>query len=132
MDQGELGVAESGCRVLTSAEVFVEFVHQLRGGRIAYFPQAADDMVSAGAEECPGEADEPFTGVCFDTATVARGDGDEIGGERTLQDVASVELEGIAFRGKDDGGFEGLKPATTNSCSSWHFTLTKLSVRPER
>ena len=112
VDQCELGVAESGCRVLALCEVFVELVHQLRGGRIANFPQAADDMVSPGAEERPREADEPLAGIGFETVAIASGDGDEIGGERTLQDVASIELERVALRGKDNCGFEGLKAAS--------------------
>src|SRR5215467_8894479 len=93
VDQAQLGFAQCGGRILARTEVFVHFVHQLRRGGIAHFPQTADDVASAGAEEGPGEADKPLASIGFDAAAVASRDGDKVSAERVREDVASVELE---------------------------------------
>src|SRR5439155_20218784 len=116
VEKGKLGIAKSGGGILTGVEILIQFVHKLGSRGVAYFPQAADDMVSASAEKSPRQADQPFASISFDTVAVASGNSDEISAERTLQDVASVELERVSFRGQDDGGFERLKPTGRAMC----------------
>src|SRR5216683_4802795 len=96
--EGELGGAQ-GCRGIAAlAQFAVELVHELRGGGVVHFPQRGDDVVGTGAEECPGESDQAFSGVGARAGAIAGGDGHEVRRERMLDDVAGVEFEGIAVR----------------------------------
>ena len=107
----EFCVAQSDYGVVTIIQTFVKLIHQLRRRSIADFPQAADYVMGASAQESPSESDEAFSRVHFHTGAVASGNGYEIGGERAPNNVARVELEGIAVGRKNDGGFERLEAA---------------------
>ena len=90
MDEGELGIAQRGSGILARTEVLVKFVHQLGRGSVADFPKAGDDMVSAGAKEGPGQADQTFACIGLGASTVAGRNGDEVSGNRMLQDFAGI------------------------------------------
>ena len=99
VDGGELGCAEGGVGWLAVEEVGVEAVHELGGGGVGDLPEGSDDVVGSGAEEGPGEADEAFAGVVAASGAVAGGDGDEVGVEALVEDVAGVEAVGEGLGG---------------------------------
>ncbi len=111
-DESELGLAQGDGGGLASFEAGVEGVHEARGGVVGDLPQRADDGVCAGVEKGPGEADESFAGVLACAGAVAGGDGDELGVDGMLHDVARVEFVGaFGGAGEDDGGVEGVSSA---------------------
>jgi len=111
-DEGEFGLAQGDGGWLAGFEAGVEGIHEARGGFVGDLPKGADDGVRAGVEEGPGETDESFAGVLACTGAVAGGDGDELGVDGALHDVARVEFV-CAFggTGEDDGGVEGVGAA---------------------
>src|SRR6266852_4570603 len=111
VQQRKLGGAQ-GCRgILPLAQFGVELVHELRGGGVVHFPQRGDDVVGAGAEECPGKSDQAFSGVGARAGASAGGDGHEVRRQRMRDDVAGVEFEGIAVRTQNHRGIQGMRAA---------------------
>ena len=111
VDESEFGIAQSCGGILACGNAFVEFVHQLRCRGAADFPESSDDVVRTSAEEGPGKADEAFAGELAFTGAVTRRNGNQIGIERALNDVPRVELVAIAFRRKNDRGFQRARDA---------------------
>src|SRR5258707_14741570 len=72
--------------------------------------------MGSGAQKGPGETDEALAGEVTLPRTVAGGNGDEIGVEAMLHNIAGVKFVRIAFPGKDDGGFEGFCDAGDAVC----------------
>ena len=109
VEKGELGLAQGGTGLLFVLEILVQAPHQLWRGLIADFPECADDVVRSSVEKSPGEPHGAFPRIGSRAAPVARRDGDKPRVEGHLNDVASVELEGVfgcRRTGKDDGGIQ--------------------------
>src|SRR5215469_10028935 len=70
-------------------------------------------MVSAGAQKCPGQSHQTFSGVITRTCSVAGGNGDQLGVERVGNNLAGVEFEGVLVwrLGQYYAGFERREPA---------------------
>jgi hypothetical protein len=99
VDGGELGCAKGGVGWVAAEEAGVEAVHELGGRGVGDLPEGSDDVVSPGAEEGPGEAYEAFARVVAASGAVAGGDGDEVGVEAMVEDVAGVEAVGKGLGG---------------------------------
>src|ERR1700738_4405474 len=108
VEQGELGGAQGGGRVLAFTQFAVELVHELRRGGVVHFPEGGNDVVRAGAQECPGESDEAFSGVGAGAGAITSRNGNKVGGERVVDDVAGVEFERIAGGTTNDRGAQRL------------------------
>src|SRR4029077_17567681 len=89
----------------------IKRVHDLRGGRVVHFPKSADHVVRAGAKKSPGKADQSFAGIGAAAGAFASGNGDKVGRERMLKNVARVELVGVAGFAEDDSGIERARDA---------------------
>ena len=59
-------------------------------------PKSGNDPVRSGAQECPRETDQSFARIRALSGAPAGRDGDELGVERLLGDVARVELERVS------------------------------------
>ena len=99
MEEAELGVAEGGGGVLALKQFAVKRIHQLRGGGVAHFPEGANDVVRAGAQKRPGEANEAFAGIGARPCAVASRDGDKLRVETVGDDIARIKFVSVAFRG---------------------------------
>ena len=88
-DQSELGIAERGAGILTGAQTFIKLVHQLWRGIVADFPERGDHIVRTSAQKSPRKTNQTFASVSARTSTIAGGNGDEIGVERTRDDLVA-------------------------------------------
>src|SRR5712692_10645999 len=75
VQQRQLGVPESRGGVLALAQFSVERIHQLRRRGVADLPQRADNIVGAGPEESPGEANQSLARIGARAGAIACGDG---------------------------------------------------------
>lgn len=109
VEEREFCGAQRGGWIFTAVEAVIEFVHELRRCRgVADFPESADDIVSARAQESPRKTDEALAGIGTRAGTVAGRNGDEFGVEMATDDIASVEFVRISagIFAEDDSGIE--------------------------
>src|ERR1019366_10301587 len=79
----------------------------------------SDHIVSAGADESPGEPHQSFTRVRTLSRAAACGNGDEFSPQGVTNDVAGIKLEGVRFRihfGQYNGRVERTLPAGRPMC----------------
>src|SRR5208337_3466837 len=77
----------------------------------ANLPEGSDHVVSAGAQESPGEADETLAGIGACAGTIAGGNGDELRLQGMCHDVPGIKLVGIALLAENDGGLQRTRVA---------------------
>ncbi len=104
-------------RLLRSGAFFefvIEVIHQLFGGCVSDFPEAGNDVVGSGAQKSPRQSDQAFSGIGARASAVAGRDGNQIGADGVLNNIAGVELERIGFErafGKHNRRVEGTQAA---------------------
>src|SRR4051794_1874522 len=110
LNELELRVAKGRSRILSGANIRVKIVHEFGCGVVVHFPQCSDDLMRTCMEERPGQTDETLPRICARACAMAARDRYQSSMQLLLDDVAGVELVGVAVACKDNRRFERAQP----------------------
>lgn len=108
-EEFEFGLAEGSFRLFATGDTAVEGAHEGGGAAVVDVPETGDDVLGAGFEEGPGEADETFAAVVAGAGAAAGGEGDEFGAPGQAADLGGGEGGAVVVAVEQEGGVKGIE-----------------------